>query len=191
MCKKESYIVGAALVAVVTMVMFIPVMGMAGSLEPSAAPAPTMKTLDQIPPAWSQNLPGAQRFELVLGGAAVLDKETGLVWEKQPSNYAWQWPGALNHCIDLYLGGRGGWHLPTIEQLMSLVDRSNAGPIKLPYDHPFINVQQEYWVATSSVIDPTRAWHVYFDFGGIFDPGYKTTPYPAWCVRGGQGYDAY
>jgi len=35
--------------------------------------------VDRIPPAWSQTLPAAQRFMLVMGGAAVLDKETGLV----------------------------------------------------------------------------------------------------------------
>src|SRR3954467_14198402 len=38
--------------------------------------------VDVIPPAWSQTLPAAERFQLVLGGAGVLDKETGLVWEK-------------------------------------------------------------------------------------------------------------
>src|SRR5215470_9380827 len=41
--------------------------------------------LGLIPPAWSQKLPAAQRFEVVLDGAAVLDHETGLVWEKSPS----------------------------------------------------------------------------------------------------------
>src|SRR3989304_768790 len=87
MCKKESCVVSAAIVMAVAAMMFFPVMGIAGSLEPSAAPAPTMKTLNQIPPTWSQKLPAAQRFELVLDGYAVLDKETGLVWEKSPTNY--------------------------------------------------------------------------------------------------------
>ena len=57
---------------------------LSGNLEPTAPPGSTMKTLDEIPPAWSQKLSAAQRFVLVLDGEAVLDKETGLVWEKSP-----------------------------------------------------------------------------------------------------------
>ena len=41
--------------------------------------------VDLIPPAWSQSLPAPERFQLVLGGAGVLDKETGLVWEQTPA----------------------------------------------------------------------------------------------------------
>ena len=37
-----------------------------------------------VPRAWSQKLPASARFQLVLDNAAVLDKETGLVWEKSP-----------------------------------------------------------------------------------------------------------
>jgi len=33
-------------------VMFLPVIARAGSLEPSAAPEPTMKTLDEIYTSW-------------------------------------------------------------------------------------------------------------------------------------------
>lgn len=39
MCKKESYVVNIVVVLAIAVVMFFPMMGMAGSLEPSAAPA--------------------------------------------------------------------------------------------------------------------------------------------------------
>ena len=34
---------------------------------------------------WGDKLRDAYRFELVLDDAGVLDKETGLVWERSPS----------------------------------------------------------------------------------------------------------
>jgi len=41
-------------------------------LEPPGPPGPTMNTLDEIPPTWSQILPAAQRFQLVLGGHSAV-----------------------------------------------------------------------------------------------------------------------
>ncbi|MEB2308821.1 MAG: hypothetical protein OZ917_05905 [Candidatus Brocadiaceae bacterium] len=53
--------------------------------ESSALSGPTVRTTKELQPAWSTKIKKAsKRFQLVLDGAAVFDKETGLVWEKSP-----------------------------------------------------------------------------------------------------------
>jgi hypothetical protein len=147
-------------------------------------------------PPWSQNIPGAERFVLVLGttanpdGEAVLDKETGLVWERSPDTGIRNWIDAISHCAVREVGGRKGWELPLRNQLASLVDSSNSNPA-LPTGHPFLTVQSEtfYWAATADAGNPAGAWIVRFDSGGVSvfpkDVGIEH----AWCVRGGQAFD--
>jgi hypothetical protein len=149
-----------------------------------------MKTLDEVPPTWSQKLAAAERFELVLEFAAVLDKETGLVWEQSPDIIARIWTSACTHCYQREVANRKGWRLPTIEELASLVDNDNTYPA-LPTGHPFSNVQSSYyWSSTTSASDPSGAWGVNFDVGGVYYNA-KTDNYYVWCVRGGHGHDAY
>jgi len=189
MFKKESYVVSVAIVVAVVMMLFFPMIGTAGSLDPSAAPAPTMKTLDQIPPTWSQKLPAVQRFETVLDGAAVLDKETGLVWEQLPSTASNTWVNAMITCQNKSVGNRKGWRVPTVEELGSLVDPTMSNP-SLPSGHPFNNNVQSsrYWSATTNASDTSYAWNVYFGSGYVGNND-KAASYYVWCVRGGQGYD--
>lgn len=192
MCKKESFVVSAAVVLAVAVMLLFPMSGTAGNLEPSAAPGPTMKTLDQIPPTWSQTLPADQRFQLVLNDAAVLDKETGLVWEKSPSTTTVTWIVAMYTCYNKKVGNRQGWRLPTVEELESLVDPSTTHP-SLPSGHPFTNVQPvEYWSSTTLSDYPSHAWVVFFGGGNVdyFDKTDFNGNY-VWCVRGGQGYDGH
>ena len=157
----------------------------AGSLEPGGAPAPTMKTLDQIPPTWSQLLPGAQRFELVLGGEAVLDKETGLVWDAKPQVTPLLWQDAQLYCTTKELHFRKGWRLPAIEELASLVDTSFSGSPKLTSGHPFQNIISHYW--SSSAADTDAVWTVDFSSGAVEEiPHLEISPALTWCVRGGK-----
>jgi hypothetical protein len=211
MCKKETYIVNVAIMMAIAAVMLFPVIGIAGSLEPAAAPAPTMKTLDQMPPTWGQKLQcdvtACPRFELVMGGVAVLDKETGLVWEQSPAYTpvaGLDWLSAISHCTQLILGGRQGWRLPTIEELASIVDRSVLGQPsipRLPVGHPFDTdcstggcvAAGHMWSATTYAGDTTFAWQVDFSDSGGSTSGHNksSTDIRVWCVRGGQGYDGY
>ncbi len=194
MCKKESYVVSASIVvAVVAMMFFFPVTGTAGMLDPTAAPGSTMKTLDQIPPTWSQKLQcdtnTCPRFELVLDGAAVLDKETGLVWEKSPSSSLRIWTDAVYSCQTSTVGNRMGWRLPAVEELETLVDRSGSPGPTLPSGHPFTNVQlNAYWSASTYVADTTNALGVLFNLG-IVTPHDRSANRMVWCVRGGQTYN--
>jgi len=127
-----------------------------------------MKTLDQIPPTWDQLLPAAERFQIAMGGAAILDKETGLVWEKNPEINSQLWADVGTLCTAKTVGGRKGWRLPTLSELSSLVDPSRNNPA-LPTGHPFTNIyfaQGGYWTTTTSAADSTKAWYVFFGNGG-------------------------
>ncbi len=142
---------------------------------------------------WDKQINGPGRFMVLsqFGGAAVLDKETGRVWEQSPSTSYFIWFNALFHCYQLEVGGRKGWRLPTIEELASLVDTSQPAPT-LPAGHPFSNVQSSfYWSATTSASNTSLAWGVGFSTGGLdnVDKSDDVFAFFVWCVRGGQGID--
>jgi hypothetical protein len=145
--------------------------------------------LDSRQPAWGEVLPSESRFELVLiGGAAVLDKETRLVWEKAPSAAAENWHRAHGSCNGLSLGGRKGWRLPTVQELTSLLEAGELNTT-LPDGHPFENVQPlAYWSANLIAADSRFAWGVSFLDGSV---GYLRVNASklTWCVRGGTGVD--
>jgi len=177
----------------------------------AASPAGAAKTAGgpyYANPSWDQQLSASTRFTVLSnwvdaqhpsGGAAVLDRETGLVWEQSPSTTPLPWgqPGASffgraqYHCNDLNVGNRKGWRLPTLQELASLVDPSvpSPGPT-LPGGHPFSNVQSGYWSATTDDTNSSFALIVSFYFGvvGSFSKD-DTLNIRAWCVRGGQGVD--
>jgi hypothetical protein len=154
-------------------------------------------------PSWDQTLPASTRFIVLtnMNSEAVLDRETGLVWEQSPTNFIPLYiappgtpPNTITHwyyagiaCADLTKGGRDGWRLPTIQELKSLVDRTQT-PV-LPSGHPFSDVQSGvYWSATSWATSTSYAYDVDFSDGSSHWES-KGTPHYFWCVRGGQGSD--
>ena len=145
-----------------------------------------------LPPAWSLKLDASKRFETVLGGEAVLDWETGLVWEKSPDSTTKDWSDAIYYAYNKTVGGRDGWRLPTVEELKSLVDRTQSNPA-LPSCHPFTNVQSNiYWSSTTVNHSAANyAWVVHFNDGNVLNYyTHKDNNHYVWCVRGGHGHDA-
>jgi hypothetical protein len=147
-------------------------------------------------PSWDQTLPSSTRFIVLsnMGSNAVLDRETGLVWEKSPNIIPKTWLEAQNHCNTLSLGNRKGWRLPTLQELASLIDPSvpSPGPT-LPAGHPYTNVQSSifgYWSATTDVTFSGFAWVVSFRNSDVAHNTKSSLNSFVWCVRGGQGVDA-
>lgn len=150
-------------------------------------------------PSWDQSLAcdsaaACPRFVVLsnLASAAVLDRETGLVWDRNPTLTPYIWVDAQDHCNTLVIGNRKGWRVPTIQDLASLMDPSAAAAsgIAVPAGHPFgPNVGSHlYWSATTRASDTALAWIASFGGGDILSE-FKHNGLFVWCVRGGQGVD--
>jgi Protein of unknown function (DUF1566) len=164
----------------------------AGPLDPIAPPGPTMKTLDEIPPTWSLLLPAAQRYVVVMSGAAVLDKETGLVWQRSPSaaGAGYPWHSANYLCArSSDTGGRRGWRLPTVAELSSL--GADGIDSTTPFDFGCSGVSGDgcvvlgdfYWTSTTNPNDPTEAFGVRLENGFVSELP-KDSGRRYMCVRG-------
>lgn len=150
--------------------------------------------------SWDNKIPNASmRFKVLaeFSSQAVLDKETGLVWEQSPASTNTLWEAARTQCTALTTGGRKGWRLPSVHELASLIDPTVVGGafnITLPVNHPFSNITplNGYWTATSDAAHPGWVWAVTFFNGDVvpfISAGVGT--HPTWCVRGGMNADAY
>ena len=167
----------------------------AGPLDPPGDPTSTMKSLDEIPGSWSRLLSStggctSERFDCVLeGDAAVLDRETGLVWEREPSENTLDWDTAFDHCRDRNVGGRLGWRVPTVAEVQSLLDE--AATDGLPADHPFVYTGPNvtFWSSSRDTASPsTRSIRVSIDDGTAVDE-LTGSAHRTWCVRGPGGVD--
>lgn len=111
---------------------------------------------------WGKISVSTQRFQLLSNyqNEAVLDRETGLVWQQCPSNITVPWMTndaftgyAVGNCYSAQTGGRTGWRLPTYEELQSLGDPSRT-PF-LPNNAPFCSTTHTdpngelYWTSTT------------------------------------------
>lgn len=157
-----------------------------GPLDPPGLVGSTMQSLSDLPPAWHQILPAndgadacsSSRFTCVLGGAAVLDHETGLVWQRVVTAAAADWRFANVDCGRASAGGRAGWRLPSRAELMSLV-------VPLPAGHPFTIPFSTYWTIEDDIESDTSAGVVNIGSASYAIAGKELT-FRYICVRGGS-----
>jgi hypothetical protein len=141
--------------------------------------------------SWDRKINDDTRFRVLseFDNDAVLDRETQLVWHRTPDATKRVWGAALSACYGYRVGGRGGWRLPTMEELTSLIDPTRTHP-PLPLAHPFnlSNVTGDVWSATTTPhVDPPHAFTQDVIGTGFLGGSQKKFPMNTWCVRGGQG----
>jgi hypothetical protein len=149
-------------------------------------------------PSWDQTLPANTRFVVLsnFNNQAVLDRETGLVWQRSPSLTFVAWSAISAACVNSAIGGRYGWRLPTVHELASLLDPAATTTPALPSGHPFNNLNffDTFWTATQQEDSPPNSAVVGWNQPAfspsapvtiIFTYGSRTASVSrGWCVRG-------
>ena len=125
---------------------------------------------------------------------AVFDERTGLLWEKSGSKEGMPYDDAIHHCDNQGTAGYNDWRLPTIEELLSLVELQKQGN-GLYIDPIFVtrqgNASYFFWYWSADIYQrPSNesnggAWMINFSRG---DVGWEwnNNNYQVRCVRSGQ-----
>ena len=102
------------------------------------------------------------------GDGTVIDRKTGLMWEKSGSNYVLNFKKAEDYIISLNNKGFAGyndWRLPTIEELASLLESSQLNNDL--YIDPLFDSQQR-WCWSSTTRSSGSWWVVNFFHGNVY-----------------------
>ena len=117
----------------------------------------------------------SRHYESVDG--AVLDRETGLVWQALASDTRFDFAGAGAHCASLGQGFRA----PSMKELQTLVDRTRVRP---SIDERVFSATEQtaYWTSSGVHDNPALAWVVSFELGRS-DMLEVSEQFPVRCVR--------
>ena len=88
---------------------------------------------------------------------------TGLVWQKLPDSATRTWLEASEYCKRLVLDG-GGWHLPSLKELLTIVDPTRYQPSVNPAFFPFTK-NARYWTSTEFLDGRNSAYQVELERG--------------------------
>jgi Protein of unknown function (DUF1566) len=155
------------------------VLAIASALCNGAANEPKVQVLE---------IPAGPRFKV--DGDIVLDRTTGLEWSREnvPGG-TMNWKAAAEACGKLKLGAHTDWRLPTIRELLTLVDYERHNPA-IDTD-AFKCESSYYWTSTPLHSSPgVYAWVVDFSGGGAYW-GSQDYGHVVRAVRASQSFDLW
>lgn len=135
-------------------------------------------------------------IENVTAGDVVVDRTTNLIWERRPKSSVLEsvagWSTSMRRCFVSTTGDMGGWRVPTLADLQSLLVSGGL----LPAGHPFQDLSplpagatnEAYWTSTDFVGNPAQKM-VLLSIGISSSPAQTNASnlFGVWCVRGGEG----
>ena len=128
---------------------------------------------------------GASGSGLVVSadGLSVRDTGTGLVWQRYMDTGArYSQAGASAFCASLDLGPMSGFRLPTVAELLTIVDETRSNP---PIDSAAFpgNVNVAHWTSTPDASNASNAWTINFVSNGVSGRPATTSTNAVRCVR--------
>lgn len=109
----------------------------------------------------------------------VTDRRTGLIWQKEPNASTYTWDQAATYCRGLRLAGSSGFRVPTLKELLTLMDPTQSRPAI--DSKAFPNTPAEwFWTASNRVsLGPAAV-----NFASGVSAFFRTTdPMRVRCVR--------
>lgn len=108
----------------------------------------------------------------VVSAGTVYDVKTKLTWQQSVAPTTYHYADAVTYCTSLgaTLGG-GGWRVPTIKELITLLDHSqSSGPWIDRTAFPSTPLHM-FWSSTPMPTSSTGPWVVDFSIGTVSIPG--------------------
>jgi hypothetical protein len=114
----------------------------------------------------------------------VYDTKTKLTWQEPGPSTPYTWTEAKTYCAGLSLDGTG-WRLPTVKELLTIVDESRRNPAIDPTAFPgLLDLQSsEFWSSSLRAGDSSVVWSVSFRISGRTQYWPVSTRCNVRCVR--------
>lgn len=115
----------------------------------------------------SQDENSGREPNYTIARALIEDRSTKLTWQQLPDSEARTWEQAVDYCDKLPLEN-GGWRLPTLKELLTIVDSSRHLPAVVPraFTH---TPNARFWTASKvlTIEVEDQAYQVDFAKGGV------------------------
>jgi len=116
----------------------------------------------------------------IITANTVWDSYTSYAWQRNDDGLARTWAAAKTYCDQLELDGSTDWRLPTVEELLTIVDYTVNNPALST--EIFIGRSNWYWTSSSFAgSQNSAAWVVDFSDGTLQAPYLSDNP--SWYVR--------
>ncbi|MGD0676343.1 MAG: DUF1566 domain-containing protein [Polyangiaceae bacterium] len=116
-----------------------------------------------------------------LAAATVRDLGTGLTWQRELPTRTFAFDAAQAYCAHLALDGHKDWRVPSMPELVTLVDERASNPAIDTTAFPG-TPSESFWTSSGFGNKSAEAWHVYFDYGSALY-GLHKGAYRVRCVR--------